>query len=82
VAVNCCAPLSGIDAFAGVTAIDTSAGVTVNVVELVMLLTVALTLEVPVVTPVAKPPATIVAIPGADEFHVAVLVRLCMVPSL
>jgi hypothetical protein len=72
VAANCCVFPAAIEAFPGVTAIDTSTGaVTVSVVELVILVMVALRLEVPAVTPVARPPAVIVATPGADELHVA-----------
>jgi len=72
VAVNCCVLPTAIEAFAGVTAIDTSTGaITVSVVEPVILLIVALMLEAPVVTPLARPPAVIVATPGADELHVA-----------
>ena len=55
---------------------------TVSVVEPIMLPTVALMVELPAATPVAKPPAVIVATPVADEFHVAVLVRFCVLPSL
>jgi len=63
---------AAIEAFPGVTAIDTSTGAaTVSVVEPVILLIVALTREVPAVTPVARPPAVIVATLGADELHVA-----------
>jgi hypothetical protein len=72
VAANCSVFPAAIEAFPGVTAIDTSTGeVTVSVAELVILVMVALRLEVPAVTAVAKPPAVIVATPGADELHVA-----------
>ena len=54
VAANCCVFPAAIEAFPGVTAIDTSAAdVTVSVAELVILVMVALRLEVPAVTPVA-----------------------------
>jgi hypothetical protein len=70
--VNCVVCPAATEAEAGVTAIDTSTGaVTVSAVEPVILLIVALMLEVPVVTPVARPPAVIGATPGADELHVA-----------
>ena len=42
----------------------------------------AVMLEVPVPTAVANPDALIVATPGVAEFHVAVVVRFCVVPSL
>ena len=82
-AVSCCVTPAAIEGLAGVTAIDTSTGaVTVSVAELVILPNVALMLEMPVVTPVATPPDMIVATPRADELHVAVLVRSCVLPSL
>jgi hypothetical protein len=82
-AVNCCVVAGAMVGFAGVTAIDTSTGaVTVSVVAPVILLSVALIVEAPVVTPFANPPAVIVATPGAEELHVAVLVRFCVPPSL
>ena len=81
--MNCCVLPTAIEAFAGVTAIDTSTGaVTVSVVEPVILPIVALMLEVPAVTPVAKPPAAIVATLGADELHVTKGVRFCVLPFL
>jgi hypothetical protein len=82
VAVNCCVVPMAMEGFAGVTAIDTSAGaVTVSVVEPVILPSVALIVDVPVFTPFAKPPAVIVATPGAEDPHVTVLVRFCVLPS-
>src|ERR1700722_13671676 len=83
VAVNCCVPPFGTEGFAGVTAIDTSvAAVTVSVVLPVMLLEAAWIVVEPVVTAVAKPAALIVATVTAEELHVAVLLRFCVVPSL
>src|SRR5271157_6549271 len=83
VAVNCCVLPTAMEGFAGVTAIDTStAAVTVSVVEPVILLIVAPIVEAPLLTPFAKPPAVIVATAGAEELHVAVLVRFCVLPSL
>jgi hypothetical protein len=84
VAVNCrVAPVTSVG-FAGVTAIDCSvAAVTVSVAEL--LLTdpdVALIVVLPTPAPVAKPEALMVATVVADELHVAVLVRFCVLPSL
>src|ERR1039458_1201615 len=83
VAVNGCVVPAAIEAFPGVTAIDTStAAVTVSVVEPVMLPSVALMLEAPFATLVASPAALIVATLGPDELHAAVLVRVCVLPSL
>src|SRR5208282_4375088 len=58
VAVNCCVAPAAIEAFAGVTAIETSVGaVTVSVVEPLRLLVVGLTMGgAPVFTPVDGPP--------------------------
>ena len=81
--MNCCVVPAAMEVFAGVTAIDTSTGaVTVSVVEPVILLSAAVIVEAPVFTAFAKPPAAIVATLGADEPHVAVLVRFCVLPSL
>ena len=67
----------------GVTAIDTStAAVTVTVVDPVMLLSVAVIFDVPVVTPVAIPPVEIGATFGEIELQVAVAVRFCVLPSV
>src|SRR6202030_3411595 len=83
VAVNCCVPPFGTEGFAGVTAIDTSvAAVTVSVVLPVMPLEAAWMVVVPVPPAVPKPAALIVATVTAEELHVAVLVRFCVVPSL
>jgi hypothetical protein len=83
VAVNCWVFPAAREGLAGVTAIDTSTGaVTVSVVEPLILLIVALILDVPVVTPAARPPKVIVATPVADELHVAVLVRFCVLALL
>jgi hypothetical protein len=83
VAVKGCVLPTAIEAFAGVTAIDTSTGaVTVSIVEPATLPIVAPMLEAPFATLVANPAALIVATPGADELHTAVLVRFCVLPSL
>src|ERR1700674_5721864 len=37
-------------------------------------------LDVPVPTPVASPPALILAVPGVPEVHVTLVVRFCVVP--
>ncbi len=72
VAVNCCFVPLAIEGFAGVSAIDTSvAGVTVKVVDPVMPPETALIALVPVATPVANPPAVIVATPVVAELHVS-----------
>jgi hypothetical protein len=83
VAVNCWdAPLAT-DGFAGVTAMDCSvACVTVSTVDPVMAPEVAVMVEVPLLTAVAKPPGVIDATVVVDELHVAVPVRFCVVPSL
>ena len=83
VAVNCCVPPFGTEGFAGVTAIDTSvAAVTVSVVLPEMLPEVARMVVDPVPRAVAKPAVLIVATVPAEELHVEVLVRFCVVPSL
>ena len=72
-----------IDGFAGVTDTDTSvAGVTVRVVLPLMLPELACTVVEPVPTEVAKPAVLMVATVRADELHVAVPVKFCVVPSL
>jgi hypothetical protein len=81
-AMNCCVVPAAIEGPTGVTAIDTSVGTTVSVVEPVILPTVALILEVPNATLVARPPEAIVATPGADDSHPTVLVRFCVLPSV
>jgi hypothetical protein len=83
VAVNCCVAPLEIDGFAGVIAMDCNVGaVTVSNVEPVTEPDVALTIEVPVATPLANPPAVIVATDGVAELQVAVLVRFCVELSL
>ena len=72
VAVNCCGKPAAMLGFDGVTAMEFSTGtVTNSVVEPEKLPIIALMLEAPADTPVAKPPAVIVATPGADELQVA-----------
>ena len=58
-----------------------AAGVTVKVVKPLMLPVAAVTVVAPVATLVAKPPLEIVAIVGAEEVHMAVLVRFCVLLS-
>jgi hypothetical protein len=83
VAVNCCVAPLAIDGFAGVTAIDCNvAAVTVSKVEPLIDDDVAVMVEVPTPTPVARPAALIVAVVVVPELHVTVVVRFCVVPSL
>ena len=72
-----------IDGFAGVTAIETRAGgPTVNVVPPVTLPEVALICEVPTVTPLASPPAVMVATLVSAEVQLAEAVRSPVLPSV
>ncbi len=59
-----------------------TAGVTVNVAEPVIVPEVAVIVEVPWAKLVANPPALTVAIEVADDVQVAVPVRFCVVPVL
>ena len=86
VAVNCCRTPSGIEEFAGVTAIDTRVAlVTVSVAVPEIEPNVA----VIVVGPTAKPSAVpfvgtvslIEAWVGTDEVQVTLLVMFCVLPS-
>ena len=79
--MNCWFVPAAIDGFAGVTAIDTSGFVTVNVVEpeipdvsVAMIVTVELA-----VTAVARPPAVIVA--PVEALHVTLLVMFFVLLS-
>jgi hypothetical protein len=72
-----------IEGFVGVTAMDASvAAVTVSVVLPEMEPEVARIVVEPAPTAVARPAVLIVATVPAEELHVAVLVRSCVVPSL
>ena len=72
-----------IDGFTGVTATDTSvAAVTVRVALPEIEPVVARMVVDPVLTAVAKPAVLIAATVPAEELHVAVLLRFCVVPSL
>ncbi len=72
-----------IEAFVGVTAIDTNVGgVTVSPVVPVTDPEVAWIVVLPVFTPVAKPVPLIVATVVLLELHVTTLVRFCVLPSL
>jgi hypothetical protein len=79
VAVNCSVALFAIEGFAGVTAIDTSvAAVTVSSVVPLTAPEVASMLLIPVPTPVANPPAVIVAMLVVCELQVTDPVKFCV----
>jgi hypothetical protein len=76
VAVNCWVPPCGIDGFAGVTVIDTSAaGPTVKVVLPVTPPDTALICDVPWDAPLKRPLALIVPTAVFDDAQVAELLR-------
>ena len=80
-AVNCCVPLGATEALAGVTVIDTRGLVMVRTAEFeTMLPCVAVMVLVPAVTPVARPPAVIVA--PVVALHVTVEVMFFVEVSL
>jgi hypothetical protein len=82
VAVNCCVVPLAIDGFAGATAIDTGVAVpTVNVVLPVTLVVVAVISDVLRPTPVASPPAVMVATVVFEEAQVTEVVKFFVVPS-
>jgi hypothetical protein len=79
VAVNCSVLPFTIDGFAGVTAIDTSAGpLTVRVVVPLTPPEAACIWLVPAATPVANPPAVIVATPELCDVHVTEPLKFCV----
>lgn len=85
--VNCCLVPSATDALPGETTSDTSAaGLTTRVLEPVTEPEVAEIMVCPVATLIAKPldvgEPLIVATVGTLEFHVAVPVMSCVVPSV
>jgi hypothetical protein len=83
VAVNCWLVPLAIDALPGLTDIDTNTGdVTAKLVEPVTVPEVAVIIVLPGLTLVASPPLLTVAIVVADEVHVTMLVRVCVVPLL
>jgi hypothetical protein len=83
VAVNCCVSPLATDGLTGVTAIDCRvAAATVRVVEPVTTPDVAVIVEVPTATPVAKPAAVIVAVAGVAELQVTLPVKFCVLLSL
>ena len=82
VAVYCRVCPTTIDAFVGVTAIETScAGVTVRTADPLMPLSLALMLLEPVATAVATPLLLIVAAAGLSEAQVTVEVMSELAPS-
>ena len=62
--------------------VKTKPAVTVKVVEPLIAPEAASIVVCPGPTALASPVVLIVATPGADELHVAVLVRFCVLPSL
>jgi hypothetical protein len=82
VAVNWSVAPSGTEAFVAVTTIEASVA-TVTAIFAVPFTPpeVAWIVVLPAPTPVARPPAPIVATPVFDEVHVTVAVRFCVVPS-
>jgi hypothetical protein len=82
VAVNCCAVPLAMEAFAGVTTIDTKTRVTVRLVEPLIAPEVACIVALPAPTPVANPALVIVATEVFAELHVTALVRFCVLASL
>lgn len=82
VAVNCSAVPSGIELFAGVTAIDCSVcAATVSVVEPLTLEDVAVIFADPAAIAVASPPEAIVATTVFDDPHATVFVMSFVLPS-
>jgi len=59
-----------------------TAGVTVSAADPLIVPKLAVTVALPCVTPVARPSALIVAMEVAEDNHVHVLVRFCVLPSL
>jgi hypothetical protein len=83
VAVNCCVFPAATEGFAGVTAIETRlAFVTVSVVDPTTAPLVALIVDVPAFTAVARPAALIVATVGVPDAQVTLPVRFCVELSL
>jgi hypothetical protein len=84
VAVNCWLFPAATEAVAGVTESEVStAAVTVNVADPLIAPTVAVIVAVPWATPVANPVALfIVATAVAEDAHLALVVRFCVVPLL
>jgi hypothetical protein len=81
VAVNCWVEPLVTVGLAGVTAMDTSTGVTASDVVPVVLPTLAEIVADPAPTPLAKPPAVIVATDVVPELHTTLLVRFFVLLS-
>ena len=82
VAVNCCVLPLAIDGFAGVTAIElNTVALTVRFALPATRPEVAMTCVVPCATPVARPPAVMVAVAELDVDHVDEFVTFVRVPS-
>jgi hypothetical protein len=81
VAVNCLVVPTAILEFAGVTAIDTNAALlTLSEAVPVTEPEIALMVDDPVPTAVARPEGLMVAVPGSDDVHVTD-VKSCVLPS-
>ena len=83
VAVNCWVLPAAMEGVAGVTEMEVkTAGVTVNAAEPLTAPTAAAMVVVPCATLVANPALLTAATAVADELHVAVVVRFCVLPLL
>ena len=80
--MNCCIVPGAMDAFAGMTEIETSAGVTVVLKDPVTAPIFAVIEQVPAAFAVSIPPVVTVATVLSDEAQVAELVTSCEVPVL
>ena len=80
--MNCCVVPRAMDAFAGVTEIETSAGVMVVLKDPVTAPIFAVIEQVPAAFAVSIPPVVTVATVLSDEAQVAELVTSCEVPVL
>jgi hypothetical protein len=80
--VNCKTDPVAIEVLAGVTAIDTSVGVTVKPVEPLTEPETASIVVLPTATPLARPAPLMVATAVLEELQVTELVRFCVLPSL
>ena len=80
--MNACAVPRANDAFAGVTAIETSAGwLTASAADPVIEPELAVIVAFPIPVPVANPVVSMLATPGAEEVQLTELVRSCVLPS-
>ncbi len=82
VAANCWLVPRAMEAFAGVTAMESMvAGVTVRLLEPLMDPELAVIVAFPTAVAMTSPVAETVAVAVGEEFHIAVLVRSCVLPS-